>query len=227
MRLPADSVRKNLEDLITNSSKDDYASISTLIGKNHAYIQQFIKRKTPKVLSEVDRQKIAEYYNISEWELGGAPGNVDESLKGFAEDEDSGIAFVPTYDISASAGAGCLVNDEEPTDNLPFKTNWLNDLSIKNTRKLAVITVNGDSMEPTLTEGDQILIDLKNRKPVREGIFVLRVQDTLHVKRVTLGPNGKTMNVKSDNILYDTWNNMKPEDVNIIGKVVWVSRKIN
>jgi phage repressor protein C with HTH and peptisase S24 domain len=227
MRLTADSVRKNLDDLITNSAKDDYASISTLVGKNHAYIQQFIKRKTPKVLSEIDRQKIAEYFNVSEWEIGGAPANADESLKGFAEDEDSGIAFVPTYDIAASSSAGCLANDKEPSDNLPFKTKWLNDLSIKNTSKLAVITVSGDSMEPTFIEGDQILVDLKRKKPTREGLFVISVSEILHIKRITLGPNGRTMNVKSDNILYDTWNNMDPDDVNVIGKVIWVSRKVN
>ena len=53
--LPATMVRESLDRLIKGSPKDGYASISGLLGRNHAYIYQFIKRGTPERLNEVDR----------------------------------------------------------------------------------------------------------------------------------------------------------------------------
>ena len=47
--------RAALERLIEERG-EDYAALSRLIGRNAAYIQQFIKRGTPKRLSEEDRR---------------------------------------------------------------------------------------------------------------------------------------------------------------------------
>ena len=50
---------------------EDFAGLSRLIGKNPAYIQQFIKRGTPKKLDPDDVRILAQFFDVSEAELGG------------------------------------------------------------------------------------------------------------------------------------------------------------
>lgn len=47
-----------------------YAAVSRMIGKNEAYLQQFVKRGTPKRLDEDSRLLLARFFNIDERELG-------------------------------------------------------------------------------------------------------------------------------------------------------------
>lgn len=60
-----EQVRQRLDHLVRRSAEDDYASVSLLIGKNHAYIQQFIKRGVPKCLHENDLDYIADHFCVS------------------------------------------------------------------------------------------------------------------------------------------------------------------
>ena len=48
----------------------DYATLSRLIGRNDAYVQQFIKRGTPRRLPEDERLRLAMALDIDERELG-------------------------------------------------------------------------------------------------------------------------------------------------------------
>jgi hypothetical protein len=63
------AVRDRLEDLIRRSG-EDYASLSRRIGRNPAYIQQFIKRGVPRRLNEYDRRALARHLNVPESFLG-------------------------------------------------------------------------------------------------------------------------------------------------------------
>src|SRR3954454_18231006 len=59
---------------------EDYAGLSRLIGRNSAYIQQFIKRGTPRRLAEQDRRRLAAYFGVEESLLGGPePLDTEES----------------------------------------------------------------------------------------------------------------------------------------------------
>ena len=60
---------------------ENYADLSRLIGRNPAYIQQFIKRGTPRKLDEADRHVLARYFGVAEQMLGGnaAPVTVPAS----------------------------------------------------------------------------------------------------------------------------------------------------
>src|SRR3546814_1478186 len=60
-----EAVRSRLDALIS-AKGEDYSSISRLIGRNAAYIQQFIKRGIPRRLSEGDRKRIARYFGVAE-----------------------------------------------------------------------------------------------------------------------------------------------------------------
>ena len=226
--LPNKTVRERLDTLIRQSKKDDYSSISALIGKNHAYIQQFIQRGIPKRLKEEDRRTMARYFNIPEWELGSPFQNQSGSayIPGFSDFGNDGIIMIPSYDIKASAGFGAFV-EREWTDNfMPFQNRFLNSLTQSNPDNLSILTVSGDSMIPTLSDGDCILVDTLETTLKRDGIYVIRNDETLSVKRISVNPSTGLLAIKSDNPLYETWPDCKPSDINIIGRVIWVGRNL-
>ena len=68
--MPEADPRAVLQRLI-DERREDYAGLSRLIGRNAAYIQQYVKRGTPKRLAEQDRRLLARYFGIPENLLGG------------------------------------------------------------------------------------------------------------------------------------------------------------
>src|SRR3546814_2525614 len=65
---------------------------------------------------------------------------------------------------------------------------WLRGLGA-DPRALSIIRVAGDSMAPTLIDGDDILVDGGDAAGrLRDGIYVLRMDDALMVKRIARAP---------------------------------------
>ena len=91
---------------------------------------------------------------------------------------------------------------------------------------LAVITVKGDSMEHTLKHDDTVLVDFTQRRPKRDGIFVIRYDDAVQVKRVSIHPVSGRLTVHSDNKDYPSYGDIKPDSVDIVGRVIWLGRQV-
>lgn len=210
--------RKNLEELIRKGG-DDFSSLSRMLGKNPAYIQQYIRRGTPKKLDEEDRRRLAEFYGVSEQLLGASTRH-----GGQAQPKSHGLVQIRQLQVGASAGAGSLADDEY-AESMGFGPKWLKQLGA-DPAKLSLICVDGDSMDPTLCDGDDIMVDHgAAERQLRDGIYVLRMDDVLLVKRVALGPSGK-LSIRSDNPQYPDWDDVRAQDVNIIGRVVWTGRRL-
>lgn len=221
------AARRRLDELIKESPDDDYTSVSALIGKNHAYMQQYVGRGNPKRLKEQDRRKLAWHFGVPDWELGGPEADFETAPAGhFSESRGGGVVLIPSYDVKASAGAGTNVEYDSVDQFLPFRASWLRDVSSCSPSDLTVICVRGDSMYPTLSDGDNILVDLTATETRREGIYVLRNGGDLHVKRVSLTPTEGRITIKSDNPMYESWEDCDPADIDIVGRVVWVGRKL-
>ena len=140
-----------------------------------------------------------------------------------------GVSFIPnTDDIRAAAGAGAHNGQVELADDaMMFKDDWIRLELGARPENLCLIRVSGDSMEPTLRAGDVILIDRSAGRPDREGIYVLRLEDALLVKRLQLVPGG-TIKVTSDNAAFEPWTinrSSPPPDLTIIGRVIWSGRR--
>ena len=117
-------------------------------------------------------------------------------------DDYSGYVQVPRYEISASAGGGVIVQSEQIVDHLAFKGTWLKNQLGLSPASAAVISVDGDSMEPYLSDGDLILIDSSVTRIKNDSIYVLQYGDSLLVKRIQVKRDG-TVIVKSDNERYE------------------------
>jgi hypothetical protein len=61
--------RRRLEQIAAEQGKS-LAMLSAVIGRNAAYLQQFVRRGSPRRLPEEERRHLAIYLNIDERELG-------------------------------------------------------------------------------------------------------------------------------------------------------------
>jgi hypothetical protein len=211
-----DDIRTTLDQLIREHGAD-YVSLSKMLGRNAAYMQQFIKRGVPRKLDEDDRRALAVFFGVDEKALGAPESPI------FAPDP---MKRVPRLALGASAGPGAVAHDEPQLGQFGFDAKWLRDLTA-NPESLTGISVAGDSMEPTLTDGDEILVDRSDAvNRVRDGIYVLRVDDVLIVKRLAINPVDRNFTIRSDNPTYPDWEGVDPASVTIIGRVLWTGRKV-
>lgn len=213
-----DEVRAALERLIVER-REDYAGLSRLIGRNAAYVQQYIKRGVPKRLAEEDRRKLARYFGIDESVLGGRRRQSPEG--------NEALIPIPRFDVRASAGAGSFTEGAAPVAHLGFGPQFLKQLCCAAPADLSIIQVRGDSMFPTLADGDDIMVDRSiTTGRLTDGIYVLRRDDTLMVKRIAVHPGSRRLTISSDNRAYPTWADCEPDSVDVLGRVVWSGRKI-
>jgi hypothetical protein len=213
-----------LLDRLIRERGETYEGVSRLIGRNAAYVQQFVKRGTPRRLDERDRQVLARYFGIDEALLGGPAGH--RPMRKGARESGAAMVVVPRLSLGASAGAGSLDDREEAEGALAFDPRWLRDIGGRPER-LSIIRVDGESMLPTLGHGDDIMVDGSDTMArLREGIYVLRMNDVLMVKRVAQTPHAGHFSIRSDNPLYPDWDDVSAEDFDILGRVIWAGRRI-
>ena len=206
-------VRTILDRLIQDRGTD-YTAMSRLLGRNAAYIQQFIRRGSPRKLDEDDRRKLAKFFGVDETVLGGmvAPGR-------------DPLRRVAWLDVAASAGPGGEAIDEAPQGWFAFEPRFLRRLTAS-PDALSAVRVQGDSMEPTLNAGDDILVDTADATDrLRDGIYVLRIDDALNVKRLAVGPGGR-LSIVSDNPRYPVIERKRGDRIDVVGRVVWAGRRV-
>jgi hypothetical protein len=198
---------------------EDYSGLSKLLGRNAAYVQQYIKRGSPRRLAEQDRKRLARYFGVDEALLGGEGGATAAG--------GPGPVSVPLLDVGASAGAGAAVDGERTRAHVAFDPAWLRKVASGGPDGLSIIRVEGDSMLPTLADGDEILVDrCDGRQRLRDGIYVLRLEGALMVKRLAFNPMNKNVTISSDNGAYPSWPDCDPAKVELVGRAVWVGRRL-
>lgn len=255
-----DYAREHLEELIQERGLT-YATVSLEIGRNHAYVQQYLRRQTPRVLPEDVRVALGQYFGISPEEfrpggpfstMGEAAGRfissarrvdlkpTDDMIAGALEGARRLGLVVPEIDFKAGAGGGGL-----PAAELAVKVGdytvgrdaisgeWVIPESFLTTElnvrpeDARIVTVIGDSMEPTLMSGDKILIDVADQAPSPPGIFCFWDGFGVVIKRLEALPktDPPTLIVISDNPKHDRYERTI-EEINIIGRVKWFTRRL-
>lgn len=187
---------------------ESLAALSRLIGRNAAYLQQFVTRGSPRLLAEADRRRLARYLGISDMALGGPPAE--------------GLVGVARIDAGAAAGRGRLVESERRSQLL-LDPALLRRLGVR-ADMASTIRVEGASMEPTLCDGDEILVDGARRAVgVRAAIYVFRREGLVSVKR--LRAMGGEVEVASDNPAFAR-EVVSAGAIDVVGRVVWLHRAL-
>jgi len=150
----------------------------------------------------------------------------EQTAEGQSNSFDEEFALIPGYNVQVAAGHGAIAGDEAPTRELAFRRKWLRFRGF-NENDLALVFARGDSMEPTISDNETVMVDTSEKK-LRDGhIYVIRNGDHLLVKRIqTLWNDG--VQLLSDNKEYP------PQEISssdlggleVIGKVVWVGKDL-
>lgn len=129
---------------------------------------------------------------------------------------------IPFYtDIEASAGYGAFVGMEE-YENVSVSKSVMkvNDNSV-------IITVTGDSMEPTLYNKDKVIIDTNDKYKLKKNkVYVIRKDNELYIKRFSTCINGICI-FTSDNTKYESLIINEYDSSSIIGRLKSVIRDFN
>jgi len=147
--------------------------------------------------------------------------------QGIISIENEDFISLPRFDARLSAGAGCLLEEEpEPLDYQLFERNWLHGLTRAAHDNLCIVQVDGDSMEPTLRDGDWVLIDTDQHSLEREGIFALRIETTVWIKRISLNLRERLIQIISDNQFYPM-KEIEENEIQTLGRALAVvARKL-
>ena len=134
-----------------------------------------------------------------------------------AVDRDD-FVFMPRNRIRFAGGRNGILRSEQVVDSIAFRAGWIQQRLKAEPRDLILIEVEGDSMAPTIENSDLILANLAEPRFRQDGIYLLRRDSRLEVKRIQRRPDGK-LQVRSDNPRYEA---MPVAAVNVIGRVVWI-----
>jgi phage repressor protein C with HTH and peptisase S24 domain len=156
----------------------------------------------------------------------------------FAPREFDDFQRVPLLDIRAAAGAGAWNDDSRVSSYLAFRRDWLSEYAGRDLSAVALVTVNGDSMEPTLPSGCVVMIRPLLFDGAVNGISLVQVNGMLVIKRVqTLAQvwredNGCDihLSLNSDNKAYapiETWITKENEhETKVLGSAVWFGARL-
>lgn len=169
-----------------------------------------------------------------EWlATGTGPMRADGS--GFAEDAVAFAAAIPRpaasddvlisrYDARAAAGLGTADNTGHIVEKVLFSADFIRNKLRRDAKNLALIECAGDSMEPALRDGDELLVDTSATEPRSGPIYILRVGGALLARRVQPRMDGTVM-ILSDNPRYPP-ETITPSDatpLDVVGEVLWRS----
>lgn len=246
-----DPVRRLIVDRVRDlgtTLKDE----SIAIGRNHAYLQQFINRHSPRNLPEAERQKLAKRLRLDESELmtkemrrakkaaSSARVTAVTSSPSATHDDDVKKSTILEVDVRAGAGGGgesaLVYMPNDSGDMLAvdgIKAHWdLPTEYLRHELRVApetarVIEIRGDSMSPTLESGDRVIVDTADRIPSPDGLFALWDGVGLVVKRLEFVPNSDpaTFRIISDNKHHSMYERTDDE-LRVTGRVVWFARRI-
>lgn len=138
----------------------------------------------------------------------------DEKLEGYS--------LIPKTTARAGAGSSYIIEDE--TDGLyAFRTDFLGRMRIAE-KNAVLLDVMGDSMDPTLKNGDTILVDRGDTEIMDGNIYLIGFQQQLLVKRLFHSVTGIVL--RSDNPVYmDTPIPQEYlDDFIVFGRMRWMAR---
>ena len=203
------------------------AAVAEASGLNRSFIYDIIRGKSVRP-TRSKLQKVADVLRVDvAWLIDGDGTLEGEEPKIYSPD----MTFVGISGVKAkaSAGGGTIVHaeDEQVSKMYHFRQSWIEDELDANAKQLRILRVTGDSMMPTLNDGDTILVDMGRKSPYPPGLFVLHDGMGLMAKRIEHIPSSEPprISVTSDNPNYSPYECLLDE-VNIVGRIRWYGRVV-
>jgi phage repressor protein C with HTH and peptisase S24 domain len=145
-----------------------------------------------------------------------------QGVRDISDDTDWGeFVLLPRRPEAAAAGS---VTPPAPlgSEFMALRHDWVRAVCGVEPGKLLLETAVGESMTPTIRDGNTLLIDSTDQTFRNFGIYVLEINGQRLVKRVQRKHDGSLVLI-SDNSAYqpDPVDKAAAEDVTVVGRVVW------
>ena len=206
-------------DQLAQGNKKHFAELT---GKSASHIYKICRGMSRPSMAYL--QELYEEYKVDlTWLLTGEQ-SAGNQVAGTPSNQD--LIFAPMFDVQASAGLGNEVVAEDVEDYFAFNKSFLSRQLNVSSEQLVFVTISGDSMLPTLHDGDRVLVDMSQKAVSHEGLYLLQSEDGLMAKR--LSDKQGELSVVSDNPEYDNWKILPAnrEANPVAGKIVWCARAI-
>ncbi len=168
--------------------------------------------------------ELADRLNVSaRWLLEGGDLDRADDAPLEAQAREMGLALVPELELGYSMGGGSIFSDYRQIGFVPFHREWLRAFMRGTFADLFVARGEGDSMMPTLLDGDIVLIDTSQKTiDKQDRIWAISYGDLGMIKRIRRQPNG-IYRITSDNPIVEAIE-VADDEMYVVGRVVWVGR---
>lgn len=204
-------------DQLAKGNKKHFAELT---GKSASHIYKICRGMSRPSMAYL--QELYNEYKVDlTWLL---TGEHSEGAQVAGTPKNSDLVFAPMFDVQASAGMGSDVVAEGVEDYFAFNKSFLSRQLNVSGDELVFVTISGDSMLPTLHDGDRVLVDMSQKLVNHEGLYLLQSESGLMAKR--LSDHQGSLRVVSDNPEFENRTiEASARDANpIAGKIVWCAR---
>jgi phage repressor protein C with HTH and peptisase S24 domain len=165
------------------------SEIAKRAGVSKSIVSQYLRGTEPSLFRAV---KLADVLGVSlRWLATGEGGGQDDS---------STYHMAPIYDVQLAGPTAAFLDAARKIGEMPIDSGLLSRISRTDTRGLAAFNVEGDAMEPLISDGARVLIDLEDTR-LREGVWAYRIRDEVSVKRLRRLADG--VEILSENPRYE------------------------
>lgn len=210
-----------------------YNSLSLKYGKSGTYLHKFVTAEAPKRLDEAFRKALAKELGVPEQELTdidlsppsfeppfitAAGALYDKTVGAVKKAFKADAVNIDIIDVTACCGGGIENFSENRIGSLNIPLQEFKEITNISPANVKLIRATGDSMEPTINDGDRVWVDTSNNYFTSDGIYLIRIASSIVIKRIQIGPTGIT--VKSDNARYGDF--PLQDGCQIVGKVIYI-----
>ncbi len=206
-------------DQLTQGNKKQFAELT---GKSVSHIYKICRGASRPSMTYLE--SLYDEFRVDlNWLLTGEQSEAGQPL---GQAPSSDMVFAPMFDVQASAGFGAEVLAEDISDYFAFTKSFLSGQLGVSGESLAFVSIRGESMMPTLHEGDRVLVDISRKIVHGEGLYLLQTENGLLAKR--LRQKRDEIEVISDNPEFENWSitARNQESNQVVGRIVWCARSV-
>lgn len=208
-------------------------SFSNKCGISNKTVRQYILNEVEPSREKVER--MSEVLSVSPGWLGFGEVSSSVSENPTAYGFDKEYSYISELHVDPQVGI--------ETKRVAFRREWLEQRHLE-ARNLAVVRHRGDTMQPTLLDGDALLIRVFHHKDgdamrlglesitsIDDGLYLVKIGSTQKVLRVCLRSTDQ-LQLISDNDRYpprlvSLTEDASPAEITIVGSVLWIGRWLN
>jgi phage repressor protein C with HTH and peptisase S24 domain len=202
---------------------DNQTAFAARVGVDQSYVSKWERGTTPNGDALAKMASLAqcsfEQFKTEPW----APAVARSDHQPIKLAEQSAVRL-KVVDLNLAMGDGGELEDWADEEEIEFDHNLLRAITRSPAERIIVTRPKGDSMFPTLINGDWVLIDTAQRMlNLDDKIWACSIYGAGAVKRLKAIGRGR-IEVRSDNPIAGN-REVDAEDVRILGRVIWIGRE--